>query len=39
MQWAKEGTIGCCKYAQVLDGRLEETFRDWYPHFRMKQAA
>jgi hypothetical protein len=23
-------------HTQVLDERLEETFRDWYPHFRTK---
>jgi hypothetical protein len=37
MQWTKKGAhlvLQMC--TQVLDERLGETFRDWYPDFRTK---
>jgi hypothetical protein len=36
MQWTKKVHISCCKCALRCDERLEETFRDWYPHFPTK---
>jgi hypothetical protein len=43
MQWTKKGThLLLQTRTQVLDGRLEETFRKWYPEFRpdaQQQAA
>jgi hypothetical protein len=35
MQWAKKGThLLLQTRTQVLDGRFEETFREWYFGFR-----
>ncbi len=43
MQWTKKGThLLLQTRTRVLDGRLEETFRKWYPGFRpdaQQQAA
>jgi hypothetical protein len=46
MQWTKKSAHLLLQMrTQVLDEWLEETFRDWYPHFRtipeneIKQAA
>jgi hypothetical protein len=37
MQWTKKGAHMVLQTrTQVLDGRLEETFRSWYPGFRPK---
>jgi hypothetical protein len=37
MQWTKKGAhLVLQMRTQVLDERLEETFRDWYPHFGIK---
>ena len=34
MQWTKKGAHLLQVRTQVLDERLEETFRGWYPDFR-----
>jgi hypothetical protein len=47
MQWTKKGAhLVLQMRTQVLDERLEDAFRDWYPDFRtnpplneIKQAA
>jgi hypothetical protein len=37
MQWTKKGAhLVLQMRTQVLDERLEDTFRDWYPDFRKK---
>jgi hypothetical protein len=37
MQWTKKGAhLVLQMRTQVLDERLEDTFRDWYPDFRNK---
>ncbi|MBV8228071.1 MAG: hypothetical protein JO232_23100 [Verrucomicrobia bacterium] len=37
MQWTKKSAhLVLQMRAQVLDERLEDTFRDWYPDFRTK---
>ena len=37
MQWTKKSAhLVLQMRTQVLDERLEETFRDWYPDFRTK---
>jgi hypothetical protein len=40
MQWTKKGKKGAHLVlqmrTQVLDERLEDAFRDWYPDFRTK---
>jgi len=37
MQWTKKGAhLVLQMRTQVLDERLEDTFRDWYPDFRTK---
>ena len=37
MQWTKKSAhLVLQMRTQVLDERLEETFRDWYPDFRRK---
>jgi hypothetical protein len=39
MQWTKEGAhLVLQTRTQVLDNRLEETFRKWYPGFRPTQS-
>lgn len=38
MQWTKKSAhLVLQMRTQVLDERLEETFRDWYPDFRTKR--
>jgi hypothetical protein len=37
MQWTKKSAhLVLQMRTQALDECLEETFRDWYPHFRTK---
>jgi hypothetical protein len=37
MQWTKKSAhLVLQMRTQVLDERLEDTFRDWYPDFRAK---
>ena len=37
MQWTKKSAhLVLQMRTQVLDERLEDTFRDWYPDFRTK---
>jgi len=37
MQWTKKGAhLVLQMRTRVLDERLEDTFRDWYPDFRTK---
>ena len=38
MQWTKKSAhLVLQMRTQVLDERLEDTFRDWYPDFRTKR--
>ena len=40
MQWTKKGAhLVLQMRTQVLDERLEDTFRDWYPDFRTKPES
>jgi hypothetical protein len=40
MQWTKKGAhLVLQMRTRVLDERLEDTFRDWYPDFRTKPES